>query len=91
MNKVKKISKYVVNFLNMINAVKYKDIDYGKINIYLKRFDTSNYNYLPKSLMVEKAFEFANILFEDDIDKLYFMKQYLYNIDDKKILSLIKK
>ena len=81
---------YTNVFINSMLAIKNnKNIDYDKVRNYLKRFKKSTegipYDHI---LKVSKAFEFCDIIFQNDKDKLYFMKQYLNGLSDKKILQL---
>ena len=44
-----------------------------------------------KYIHLKKALEFCDILFENDLDKIYFLKQYLKNYEEEKTLSFSKK
>ena len=73
------------NYTNIFYNLLYLNpnkVDLEKINAYLKEEKTY-------TLDVDKAAEFANLIFKNDLDKLYFMKQYLGNMSKDKILELI--
>lgn len=79
---------YTNTFLNTLLAFNDGNIDFDKINNYLERFKNPDVEIVPTELNIDKALEFANTIFKEDIDKLYFMKQYLHQLPKEKILEL---
>lgn len=64
-------------FCSLIEASKDNNIDLDKINYDLEKFMKSSYTKkIPKKDM-NRAITFSDIIFKDDIDKKYFLKQYL--------------
>lgn len=82
---------YVNTFANIMLSSKYKELDEDKIKAYISKFNNPYYvDYNNDNLNIDKAIEFANVIFDDNIDKIYFMKQYLCNEKDEDIKKLIK-
>lgn len=72
------------HFLNYCNSPSF---DYGIINYILKNYDY-NLDEIEESskIYVEKAFLLADLIFTDELDKLYFLKQY-FKAYDKETLK----
>lgn len=83
---------YVNTFINMILTVKYKKLDFDKIDSYIEKFKNPYYvSYSYNNLYLDKALEFSNIVFDNDIDKLYFMKQYICSLPKREVKKYINK
>lgn len=82
---------YVNVFANLLRVAKNKAIDQVIL-------DYDFYNALVPDVFVrsyeetflKSAIEFMNLVFDNDEDKVYFMKQYLYNTPKDKVLKFIK-
>lgn len=88
---------YVTTFYAMMNYVKSKQFDEEKIDAQIE--EIFYHQVLPYSFVVpdtykeinlEKALEFSNLIFKQELDKLYFLKQYLGK-DYEKIQGYQKK
>jgi len=83
---------YINAFSNLLNAVEKHKMDEEYLDYVLKRnreHINSNYNYQYKCFPIKKelAEEFANLIFNHDKDKLYFLQQYIgSDINIKKAL-----
>lgn len=70
-------------FINML--LKSSTLDSNFLDYLLKQCDFSNLqNY--QELNLVKALEFADLVFDNDLDKLYFLKQYLNGFSDKEYI-----
>ena len=80
---------YINTFYNIIRTFEVGSIDYEKIDyLYYRLFGTISYDTY-EDMHLDKAIEFANIIFNNDRDKLYFIKQYIGKQKDK-ALTLVK-
>lgn len=80
---------YINTFTNMIMASKNVDTErlvsiLDNMN-YIMSYDSTAF------INMDKALEFADLIFKDDIDKLYFYKQYLglYKYEDEQVVKII--
>lgn len=82
---------YVNVFANLMRVAKNKPIDSSVL-------DYDFYNALTPDVHVRSyemtsmklAIEFMDLIFDNDEDKVYFMKQYLYNVPKDKVLKFVK-
>ena len=66
---------YINTFYHMINYVSSSQYDIEKMNYSFK--NEKFHNEVCGTLDIEKCLEFVDLIFPNDIDKLYFIKQYL--------------
>lgn len=64
-------------FCSLMECSKSKYIDIDKIDYDLKKFRLSSYSNIPSSKDINRAFELVDIVFKNDIDKKYFLKQFI--------------
>lgn len=81
---------------NNINAlikliINSKEIDEEFLNYKLKDRASVEKIYTYNEVYLKKALEFADLIFEDDIDKIYFLKQYIKDFKESSNLPFEKK
>ncbi len=68
------------NNINLIlNMVKYAKSDNFDINLIKNRFNNVEYSEYAK-IHFDKAIEFCDLIFNNNLDKVYFLRQYLKNM-----------
>ena len=93
---------YINTFYHLLNAVKSKKYDKELVNRYINDFkdirrDGHPLVRLDYEIDMEKCLQFTNLIFDDELDKLYFLKQilltqekpalnYIQDVKEKKLL-----
>ena len=88
-NNINTFSKMVLAIVE--NKINPKFLDY-KINKVKER--TTSSEVLSKNICIEDALEFADLIFDNNLDKIYFLKQYFknfYYVINKRYSQLTKK
>lgn len=81
---------YINTFYYLMNAVKEANYDKELVDYFIKNFIEFNNDYeefFPYgpyyNLNIEKGLQFANLIFDDDYDKIHFLKQYIKRDQDE--------
>ena len=73
---------FILNLIKTSKNISKEELNYIKI----KYIDTNEY-LIEKPLKPEKAIEFANLIFENEKDQLYFLKQYFKDFKESNDLN----
>ena len=78
---------YINSFYFLLDAIKNKKFDMEKIEKYILDYENNlnerySLSYGDFEIELEKCLELIDILFTDDMDKIYFLKQYIGNSKD---------
>lgn len=74
---------YINTFYHIRKYITSKDLDKERINYHFNNIDQTFSDGLYNQLDIESCFEFIHTIFSNDLDKLYFLKQYLKNHEQK--------
>lgn len=64
-------------FCNLLESSKNKNIDIEKIDYDFNKFKLTLYSSLSLPKDIDRALEFSDIIFKNDLDKKYFLKQFM--------------
>lgn len=67
-----------------------KDIDEDLLNYKIKKHASEEKIYTYNEVYIKKALEFIDLIFDDDLDKIYFLKQYIKDFKESSYLPLKK-